>query len=125
MGIKKTIKNLLSTKWVDIKELQEKQTLSEELRNAGIEVIYQGAYAPFIIKRGDKMKNKEKQTWKKALENIMDNPDYIEENIALIQEELKQQLVDTDKLRKYISNIEEWTHEIDLAYRRTKLGDIE
>jgi hypothetical protein len=37
-GIK--IKNLLSTKWVDIKELQEKQTLNDELRTAGIEVIY-------------------------------------------------------------------------------------
>jgi len=59
-------------------------------------------------------------TWKQELQAVMDNPDYIEENIKAVQEELKHERPNTEYLRSKIRNMELWTHEIDLAADRAR-----
>ena len=61
-----------------------------------------------------------KQTWKQNLIAVMDNPDYIEENIYAITKELKKDIVDTKYLHSKVKNIDDWLQEIDLANERAK-----
>lgn len=62
--------------------------------------------------------------WKKELSDVMDNPDWIEEKMRDIKEILESEHPDTNRLREKIKSMEQWTHEIDLAHDRAKLGGV-
>lgn len=50
--------------------------------------------------------------WKQSLKVVADNPNYIEENIAAIQMELKKDNPDIGYLREKTRRINEWIDEI-------------
>ena len=56
----------------------------------------------------------------------MDNPDYIEVQIGLIQDELKKDIPNTFNLRQSARRINEWIDEINLAMerRKAKMGKV-
>lgn len=62
--------------------------------------------------------------WKRELKDVMDNPDYIEEKMKAMKAMLKRQHPDTAYLREKIAQMNEWTHEIDLAHKRAKLKEV-
>lgn len=67
---------------------------------------------------------KKKLAWKRELSDVMDNPDYIEEKVKAMLSELKREHPNTAYLREKLMQMNEWTHEIDLAHKRAKLKEV-
>lgn len=58
--------------------------------------------------------------WKQNLKDVMDNPDYIEEQMGHINKELSRDSPDTISMRKSTRRMNEWFDEIDLANERAR-----